>query len=156
MHTDRTEQVRQTTIFRIPLTFFKLFWATKNRPTKKRPGAPVNSSTPQLETTWSGPLLRRFTWLISIACKAVVFLGAGGSCLLCLCCLFVMPWLPSLVWCCCWERLQIGRAASLGIDRLGRKQKIRSKWRPTPVYFFIIQHGVMLAERHNAYSKENA
>ena len=33
--TDRTEQVRQTTIFKIPLTFFKQFWATKNKPTNK-------------------------------------------------------------------------------------------------------------------------
>ena len=35
LYTDRTEQVRQTTIFKIPLTFFKQFGATKNKPTKK-------------------------------------------------------------------------------------------------------------------------
>ena len=35
LYTDRTEQVRQTTIFKIPLTFFKQFGATKNKPTNK-------------------------------------------------------------------------------------------------------------------------
>ena len=38
--------------------------------------------------------------------------------------MFVMLWVLSWIWFCCWERLQLGRAASLGIDRLGRKQKM--------------------------------
>ena len=38
--------------------------------------------------------------------------------------MFVMPWLLSWIWFCSWERLQLGRAASLGIDRLRRKQMV--------------------------------
>ena len=81
LYTDRTEQVRQTTIFRIPLPFFKQLWATKNKCMALRSIHPRHSAKRKEAGLYSGD------WFISqIACNAAVFLGAGESCLLCLCC----------------------------------------------------------------------
>ena len=59
LYTDRTEQVRQTIIFRIPLTFFKQFWATKNKCLALRSIHPRHSAKRKEAGLYSGD------WFIS-------------------------------------------------------------------------------------------
>ena len=98
----------------------------------------------------SGPLFGRLIYF-SLQCSC--FFGSERNLLVMFFLpMFVMPWLPSLIWFCCWERLR--RAAPLGLGRLGRTHKLEGVGTNSSV--FIIQHGVMRAESHNAHPKENA
>ena len=129
-------------IFRISLTFFKLvFWVI---------GTPVNSSTPQRETKRIGPSFINFCRL---QCSCIF--GSGRQ-------LLVMFMLPGYVrrWCrgchlwfCGWERL--GRAASIGIDRLGRKHKVEWVAAKSSIFYNSTLRYAGRTSSH-AHPKENA
>ena len=68
----------------------------------------------------SGPLFGRLIYF-SLQCSC--FFGSERNLLVMFFLpMFVMPWLPSLILFCCWERLR--RAAPLGLGRFGRTHKL--------------------------------